>query len=184
MLLVCSRGWRQRCCSSILLSPSSRRSFPCFWDMRFGDSPCQSFHNTACGACCTRPEPISRCSWDWCFCLSWDQGHGRWTRSYRSKRFNQYVQLRVAIPGHSYCRILRLSKSVVFRDSEETVGTTGKRHEFWCRLSGAGPVIIVMSFDVLHQCGQFLYFHRLLVESDIHDSQYVALPGTDEFFER
>ena len=41
-----------------------------------------------------------------------------------------------------------------------------------------------MSFDVLHQCGQLLYLHRLLVESDIHDSQYVALPGTDEFFER
>lgn len=32
----------------------------------------------------------------------------------------------------------------------ETVGTTPKRHEFSCRLSGAGPVIIVMSFDVLH----------------------------------
>ena len=41
-----------------------------------------------------------------------------------------------------------------------------------------------MSSDVLHQCSKFLYFHRLLVESDVHDSQYIAFPGTDEFFER
>src|SRR5438477_12908191 len=33
----------------------------------------------------------------------------------------------------------------------------------------------MMSFDVLHQCGQLLYLHRLLVESGIHDSQGVAL---------
>jgi hypothetical protein len=72
---------------------------------------------------------------------------------------------------------------VIVRDAEERVRTIGKRHAFR-RLSSASAVIIVVSFDVLHQCGQFLYFHRLLVNSHVHDSQYVALPVTNEFFER
>jgi len=74
-----------------------------------------------------------------------------------------------------------VKKGVVFRDSDETVGMTGRRYESWFRLSGAGFVIVVVSFDVFHQCGQFLYFHRVLVESDIHDTQDIALPGTNEF---
>jgi hypothetical protein len=74
-------------------------------------------------------------------------------------------------------------ESVVVRDSEEGVRTIGKPHAFRCQLSGASPVIIVVSFNVLYQCGQLLYLHRLLVESHIHDPQYVTLPVTNKFFE-
>ena len=81
--LGCSRDWRPWCCSSILPSPSSRPSCPCCWDMKFGDSPCRSCRNTECGACCTRLEPIFRCSWAWYFCWCWERGLGRWTRGFR-----------------------------------------------------------------------------------------------------
>jgi hypothetical protein len=70
------------------------------------------------------------------------------------------------------------------RVCEETIGTRGRRHALRGLLSSTGRIIIVIAFDVLDQRGQFLEFHGLLIDPDIHDSQDVALPGAYEFFER
>jgi hypothetical protein len=96
-----------------------------------------------------------------------------------------FRRVSATIDGRNRLRLCanRRGRSGGFSESEGTI----ERHKatrvsvpaFW-----HGPQIIVISFDDLDQGSQFVNFHGLLVDSDIHDSQDLACARKYESFER